>query len=311
MIATYATTRNAERYAAEIMHKFPSVRATAIPATGFAGFNVRVITGSSGAIALADKRPRNYGDGDNGRFRTKSRQLEHNTCVAGTQCGATFMTTALDRRTCALLAPQVDYILLDGSHSMRSQWWQACASIDAYVEVLKHENINSQVVLATFDSSDIACVQRDCRLADFVPLAREPIGAHWTRTPLYDAINVMGRNLREMRPERAHIVIVTDGDENASITTLAQARAVLDWCRAHGWQVTFLGAGFDNAQQAALLGTNAASAIGVAQARLTDAAKGLAHKRVRYARTGEDIHWDESERQQFGGYLASASASAP
>jgi hypothetical protein len=64
-------------------------------------------------------------------------------------------------------------------------------------------------------------------------------------TPLFDAINMMGRELQALNPPRCSIVIITDGDENGSRhTTADQARAILDWCRAQGWQVTFLGADF-------------------------------------------------------------------
>jgi len=199
---------------------------------------------------------------------------------------------------------QHDYILLDGSSSMQSGWWDSLDAIEAYVRGVRDAHIDSHIILQTFDSQAPDCVQRDIPITQWKSLREEPVGAHWGMTPLYDAINTMCRRLRDLDPPRCSIVIVTDGDENASqYTDLVQAKALLDWCRAKGWQVTFIGAQFDNARQAALLGSSAESAIGVSQKRLTDAAKSLAAKRARYGRTGDDMHFSEDERQQFGGFL--------
>lgn len=216
----------------------------------------------------------------------------------------TSTNNALAIRGGQLTAPQLDYILLDGSASMQDQWWQSLSSIDAYVEVLAGANLNAQVILATFDDTDRDCLQRDCNLADWRPLSKSPIGAHYTDTPLYDAINLMGRRIRDLNPQKAHIVIVTDGDENASKwTDQTQAKAILNWCRAKGYQVTFIGASFDNAKQAALLGSTPSAAIGVRKELLTEATRGLAQKRISYGLAGTDIHFSNEERTKFGGYL--------
>lgn len=199
---------------------------------------------------------------------------------------------------------QVDYILIDGSGSMTDKWWESLEAIDAYVEGVRAANVQSQILIHTFDDSDIDLIQRDQPIEQWVPLLKQPIGANWGMTPLYDAVNVMGRRLAAMDPPRCSIVIVTDGGENGSrITNLVQAKSILDWCRAKGWQVTFIGADFSNARQAALLGGNPASAIGVTKQNLKASTEALAKKRARYALYGEDMHWSDDEKQQFGGYL--------
>ena len=199
---------------------------------------------------------------------------------------------------------QHDYILLDGSGSMQDKWWDTLAAIQAYVDGLKAANVNSQIILHTFDTHDRDCVQRDVPIADWLDLKDAPIGAHFTSTPLYDGVVLMGRRLRDIDPPRCSIVIVTDGDENASrFADLTQAKAILDWCRAKGWQVTFIGANFNNAEQAAALGANDKTAIGVEQKHLTSAASALAKKRARYGLYGEDMHYSDDEKQSFGGYL--------
>jgi len=110
--------------------------------------------------------------------------------------------------------------------------------------------------------------------------------------------------LRDLDPPRCSIVIVTDGDENGSkYTDAEQARAFLDWCRAKGWQVTFIGADFNNSAQARLLGADARNSIGVTKARLLEAGKKLGEKRAAHALYGDDINFSEDERKDFGGYL--------
>ncbi|HEY0724709.1 MAG TPA: vWA domain-containing protein, partial [Pyrinomonadaceae bacterium] len=199
---------------------------------------------------------------------------------------------------------QLDYILLDGSGSMQDKWWDTLAAVEAYVQGTKAANILSRVLVQTFDSNDKDCIQRDVPIAEWKSVLDEPIGAWWSSTPLYDAIRLMGSRLNDIDPPRASIVIVTDGDENCSqFTTLEEAKAVLDWCRAKGWQVTFIGAEFNNWSQASKLGADAATSIGVQTKKLADATAALAKKRARYGLYGEDMHYSDDEKQQFGGYL--------
>lgn len=199
---------------------------------------------------------------------------------------------------------QYDYILLDGSSSMMDKWWDTLDAIQAYVDGTRAANIHSHIVVQTFDSCEIDCIQRDEPITQWKNLRSDPIGAYWGSTPLYDAINVMARRLRDLDPPRASIVIVTDGGENASkYTDLTQAKALLDWMRAKGWQITFIGANFDNSEQGRMLGANEHTAIGVERKQLANAASALAKKRAAYGLYGTPMHYSDSERQQFGGYL--------
>jgi hypothetical protein len=185
---------------------------------------------------------------------------------------------------------------------MQSKWWETVGALTAYIDVLKSQNISSHGILQVFDSVDLDSVQRDTTLDQWTPLA--DLGSHWGMTPLYDAINLMGRRLRDLDPPRCSIVIVTDGDENGSRhTTDVQARAILDWCRAKGWQVTFLGADFNNSKQAKLLGADDSNSVGVQKMKLLEAGRALGDKRVKHALYGDDINFSEDERKNFGGYL--------
>ena len=200
---------------------------------------------------------------------------------------------------------QMDYILLNGSSSMQGNWWDTLDAVQAYVSGAASENVNSQIVVQVFDSTDLEYIARDVPIADWIDLRKEPIGAHWGSTPLYNAVNVMCQRLKALDPPRCSIVIVTDGEECASrFTDLTQAKAFLDWCRAKGWQVTFIGANFNNEEQARALGANEHTAIGVSQKRLVDATSALAKKRARYGLYGESMHYSDEEKQRFGGFLA-------
>lgn len=218
------------------------------------------------------------------------------------------MTTSLTRRTSSLLAPQLDYLLVDGSHSMMEKWYPTLAGLENFLSVLKSQNIHSHGILNVFDSNSLESIQRDGTLASWPSFSAEPLVSSWGGTPLYDAINLMGRSLRDLDPKNASIVIVTDGEEMSSRhTTIHQARAILDWCRAKGWQVTFLGADFDNAKQAKMLGANPDNTAGIRKELLADAGRALGEKRARHAQSGTEISFSPEEKATFGGYLTGPS----
>lgn len=218
------------------------------------------------------------------------------------------MNTSLDRFTSppTKMTNQLDFILLDGSGSMQaSLWWPMCKALDDYVDTLREMNTRTHLLLTVFDTTDMELVQRNCLIDDWKSLISDPIGAHFGGTPLFDAIQLMCRKLRDLDPPRCSITIVTDGDEcDSRFTSEAQARALLDWCRAKGWQVTFMGCDFNNSKLGAALGASEQNTIGVQKKLLGDAARTLAKKRANYGLFGEEINFSEDERNQFGGYLA-------
>lgn len=209
-----------------------------------------------------------------------------------------------------LLAPQLDYILVDGSGSMTGKWWDTLAGLQNFMSVLHAQNINSHGIVHVFDSIDLELIQRDTVLKDWPSFIEEPLALHGGGTPLYDAINLMVRKLADLDPPRCSIVIITDGHENGSThTSIEQARNLLDWCRHKGWQVTFLGADFSNSSQAAQLGATEKNSLAIQKTKLADAGKLLGEKRAKHAITGQEISFTGSEKQDFGGYLSDQSKS--
>jgi hypothetical protein len=207
------------------------------------------------------------------------------------------------------VSSQVDYILLDGSSSMQGKWWETLAAIDAYLSDLRTQHVDSHVVLNVFSGPhDLDMVQRNGALAGILPCTQDPIvSSVFIDTALYDGINLAVRALAKMDPQRAALIIATDGEENASkYTDQVQAKALLDWCRARGWQVAFIGVGFNNSATVRALGGDRADAVSTSTARLSDASRELARKRTAYARSGAPMHWSEEEQRQFGGYLGCA-----
>ena len=217
------------------------------------------------------------------------------------------MTQIVPRSSNLTNTPHLDYILLDGSGSMQDKWWETLSALDTYFSTLRATNLNADVKLATFDSTDGLSyhVQVDAPLSQIRPFTESPIGANFGGTPLYDAIEYMGLELNRIDPQSCSILIVTDGHENGSlVATLERAKQILDWCRGKGWQVTFMGCDFNNSLQAKELGIDEQNAIGVQKKLLSEATKNFAKKRAAYGYTGSDINFSKEEQQQFGGYLA-------
>lgn len=203
-----------------------------------------------------------------------------------------------------LSTEQLDFILLDGSSSMRGKWWDMLGAIDAYIAGLKASHVKSHILLHVFDTVDLKLVGRDTHIDQWKTFGEDPLGSHFGRTPLYDAITIMGATIRDLNPAKCAVTIVTDGDDTGNqFSNLAQARAVLDWLRAQGFSVTFIGCDFDNDRQARALGANASNSIGVRKELLTDAAKKYAEKRTQNVRTGDEISFTSDEKTKFGGYL--------
>lgn len=216
--------------------------------------------------------------------------------------------SAIIPRPGALLASQLDYILVDGSGSMQPKWWEFMATLDNFMNTLRAMNVNSHGIVNVFDHNSLEMIQRNSLISEWKTFSEDPLGSNFGGTPLYDAINLMGRTLRDLDPDRCSIVIVTDGQESDSThTTVDQARAILDWCRAKGWQVTFLGCDFDNTTQAKLLGATEHNALGVRKELLAESGRLLADKRIRYGASGDDIDFTDDERTKFGGYLSGPS----
>lgn len=172
-------------------------------------------------------------------------------------------------------------IVLDRSGSMEPIREAAIASVNSYLAEAKGDAklAEGSVDIIIFDSQSIDTIRSAevskvelLTAADF-----QPRGG----TPLYDAIGRGIDQLDAKKSPRNVLVIVTDGEENASrkyshngIKELITAK------QASGWLVVFLGAGLDVAKQGAALGVApgrvaAYAKSGAAMASMSTSVRGM------------------------------------
>jgi hypothetical protein len=173
--------------------------------------------------------------------------------------------------------PMNAYILLDRTGSMAPIWAETLSSINSYVERLAAEKIDATITLAMFDSNDgtqFDVIRRSVDVTNWQTITdRDATPRGYT--PLYDAIGRLMGLANTDAADRASIIIVTDGQENASReVTREGAKAMLDRVREKGWDVVFLGANFDAFSQAASLGGTAAQTLNIAPGAMQAAMAG-------------------------------------
>ena len=117
-------------------------------------------------------------------------------------------------------------------------------------------------------------------------------------TPLYDAIGRIVSLAETDKPEKAVLVIMTDGEENASTEmTKKAAKAALDRVRAKGWEVVFLGAEFSNFDDAEGVGQSSSRNMAVSKDQLSDSMDRLAQKSRNYASgAAPSVEWNAEDR---------------
>jgi hypothetical protein len=211
---------------------------------------------------------------------------------------------------------QHDFILLDRSGSMSSLWTEALSSINAYVRKLAEDNVDTGVTVATFDTNttgnlgfDIIRDRITPRTFRWVsPEDATPRGG----TPLNDAVARIVSLAKAGNYDKVAIIIMTDGHENSSREcTVQQAKALLDECRAKGWQVIFLGANFDNAAQSAGYGNAVRATVSMNSGTMSAHTHTLASKRGLYGNTGQSMTFTEEEKAQLNSGAVNAVNKAP
>lgn len=196
---------------------------------------------------------------------------------------------------------QHDFILLDRSGSMGSLWTEALSSVNAYVKKLAEDKVDTGVTLATFDDHNglqFDVIRDRITPPTWAPVTNadaEPRGM----TPLNDATGKIVALAEAGNYYKVAIIIMTDGMENASRElTVAQAKALLEKCRAKNWQVIFLGANFDNAQQAMAYGNMRGQTISSTAANLGQTMAATASMRANYGATGQSMNFTDEDKKK-------------
>jgi hypothetical protein len=200
------------------------------------------------------------------------------------------------------------YILLDRTGSMSGIWDEALGSVNAYAKSVGEadegeidgKDIKTAVTLAVFDYQESL---------QFDVLRKQVPAEKWTNvtndeanprgmTPLFDAIGRVISLAEADKPEKAVIVIMTDGYENSSKEiTRDGAKAALDRAKANGWEVVFLGAEFASFGDADAVGMSASKTMAVGQGRMQDSMSALAKKSLAYGKGEEaEITFDDADR---------------
>ena len=196
------------------------------------------------------------------------------------------------------------YILLDRTGSMESIWTEALSSVNAYADELSEpddgDKVDGDITLAVFDAQDGLQfdVIRDNVDADDWKEVTDKDATPRGMTPLYDAIGRIVALAEGDKPNKAVIVIMTDGKENSSReVTRDGAKSALDRARAKGWEVVFLGAEFADFNDAEGVGQTASRNMAVTKDNLSDSMNRLAQKSKAYAKGEEDsIEWNAEDR---------------
>lgn len=220
--------------------------------------------------------------------------------LAAAGASATLPASAKPPRNAAIHS----YILLDRTGSMEPIWSEALSSVNAYADGLAAldggPRVDADITLAVFDAQDglqFDILRREVDARDWRDVAASEVSPRGM-TPLYDAIGRIVSLAETDRPDKAIIVIMTDGEENASREmTKTSARAALDRVRAKGWEVVFLGAEFSNFDDAEGVGQTSSRNMAVSKDQLSDSMNRLAQKSKNYAAgAAPSVEWNDEDR---------------
>lgn len=150
-------------------------------------------------------------------------------------------------------------LILDRSGSMAGREADVIGGVNTFIDEQKKLPDPASIAMVRFDSAAVERFRPMQALAEVKPLTAEdyqPRGG----TPLLDAI---GKTLAELendwkaeQPERAILVIVTDGQENESREyTKTKIKEMIESRQASGkWAIVYLGANVDAFSEAGSLG---------------------------------------------------------
>ncbi|MEO0607995.1 MAG: vWA domain-containing protein [Pseudomonadota bacterium] len=198
------------------------------------------------------------------------------------------------------------YILLDRTGSMSDIWDEALGSVNAYAEAVgkvedgEADDLETTVTLAAFDYQEgfqFDVLRKDVTPDAWATVTNDDVSPRGM-TPLFDAINRTITLAEADNPEKAVIVIMTDGHENSSReVTRAGAKAALDRAEARGWEVVFLGAEFASFGDADAVGVDRSKQMAVSSGSLAITQERLAKKARDYGKgDAAEIEFDAEDR---------------
>lgn len=192
------------------------------------------------------------------------------------------------------------HFVLDRSGSMAAVKGDTIGGFNNYVADVATAAPGSAMSLTTF-GGNIDTVFADQPINDVDPLTEvnySPGG--WT--PLYDAIGKAVEQLDKAKSKNKVLVILTDGEENASSTqTKDSIKAMLDERQdKHGWLVIYLGANQDAFEEGAKMGASRGSTMTYTTANMAQTMGAAAASTMRYAAGGslKAAEFTDEEREK-------------
>jgi len=159
--------------------------------------------------------------------------------------------------------------LLDRSGSMESCWDDTIGGFNAFVT--DQAALGGKLTLIQFDH-EILKVYQDVDLKSVQPLSRETFKPRGS-TALLDAI---GSTIKEWNGSSPTLIILTDGQENASTKfTKAHVKDLVEQKQKEGWTVMYLGANQDAFAEGGSMGIAAANTMNYDVRRTPDAFRSL------------------------------------
>lgn len=197
-------------------------------------------------------------------------------------------------------------LIVDRSGSMSSIKDDMIGGLTALVEEQKAQPGLLTISMVSFD--DTVELVHSMASPDSVNIELEPRGS----TALYDALgfglNALQSSIDALpdhaKPGTVQIIVVTDGEENASgeYNGITVKNLITEKTQKNNWDVVFLGANQDAVMKAAALGIKAGSAM--TYDADADGVKGATHSLNRYVRdrrSGSPTAFSADERRSASG----------
>jgi len=194
--------------------------------------------------------------------------------------------------------------VLDSSGSMHSIADDTVGGFNAFLDEQRGENGTATVSLFDFDD-DVSQVYRGMELREAEDLT-EKTYTPGGRTALHDAMLRATTDTeqllaeQEVDPETVVVVVLTDGNENASETPIEPLREQIKAKQTSGWEFLFIGANQDAALTAESMGIDADRSLNMAHSgEGAQAAYDSTSEQVRQARRdGQTSGYDEADRKR-------------
>lgn len=121
-------------------------------------------------------------------------------------------------------------------------------------------------------------------------------------TPLFDALGRLISLAEGADKKRAAVIVMTDGHENSSRELKkSDAEKLIKRCKEREWQVVFLGADFDNFDQANSVGVAVGQTMKMDKGNYRGATVALATATAAYASTGKSVEFTDEDRKKASG----------